>query len=236
VTESIAFARELPFGLCVGVNVPSEDDAGALERLAETLDPAEREHARGLAAARRATWIGGRAALRAALEQLGIAAGPVLATPRGAPALPAGVVASISHKRTIAVALAARVTTGDETLGIDIELDRAPRQDISRRVLTPAEREALAALDPALRARAVLSAFSAKEAIYKAVDPWLRRSVSFQEVELTLEIGHPKDGMVGARFTPRAGEPDFAIELHEELELLASGLVVMAARVQRRAG
>jgi 4'-phosphopantetheinyl transferase EntD len=233
VNDSIAFKRELPFGLCVAVHVPAEDDAPALERLAERLDPAERAYARGMEAARRATWIGGRAALRAALEALDLVAGPILATPRGAPALPAGVVASISHKRTIAVALAARATTGDESLGVDVEHDRASRQDLSARVLTPAEQEALAAVDAARRPHAVMAAFSAKEAIYKAIDPWLRRSVSFQEVELTLEVGHPKDGLVGARFTPRAGEPDFELELHEDAQAASSDLILMAARARR---
>jgi len=233
VSDSIAFTRELPFGLCVAVHVPAQDDAPALERLAERLDPAERAHARALAPARRATWLGGRAALRAALEALDIVAGPIFSTPRGAPALPAGVVASISHKQTIAVALAARATMDDESLGVDVELDRASPRDLSTHVLTPAEREALAAVDAARRPHAVMAAFSAKEAIYKAIDPWLRRFVSFQEVELTLELGHPKAGLVGARFTPRAGEPDFDLELHEDAQAASSDLILMAARARR---
>jgi len=115
----------------------------------------------------------------------------------------------------------------------ELKAEHGRRQDLSVRVLTPAEQEALAAVDAARRPRAVMAAFSAKEAIYKAIDPWLRRSVSFQEVELTLEVGHPKDGLVGARFTPRAGEPDFELELHEDAQAASSELILMAARARR---
>jgi 4'-phosphopantetheinyl transferase EntD len=221
------FARTLPFGRVVGVALPAEDDAAGLEALAARLLPEERAHARALAPARRATWLGGRAALRAALGDLGLDVGPILATPRGAPALPPGVLGSIAHKHTLAVALAAPATAGPSAgvaVGIDVELARAPRVDISARVLTPAERRRVDALAADARARAVLAVFAAKEAIYKALDPWLRRAVAFQEVEL--------DGLV-ATFSPRPGEPSFDIELHDEP---LAGHVLVTARVRRRAG
>ena len=173
------------------------------------------------------TWVGGRVALRAALAELGLSWGatsPILATPRGAPALPAGVLGSIAHKRTIAVALAAFAPSGDVTLGVDVEVDRAPRFDIAARVLTPAERLRVDALAAPARARAVLAAFAAKEAVYKALDPWLGRAIAFQEVEL--------DGRT-ARLAPRVGEPSFEIELHEEP---LAGHLLVTARVHRRAG
>jgi 4'-phosphopantetheinyl transferase EntD len=216
-----------PFGRLAVLDLPAEDDALALERLGAALPAEELAHAREFAPPRRHSWVGGRAALRAALVDLGVASGPVLATPRGAPALPAGVLGSIAHKRTIAVALAALAPQGasprDVTLGVDVELDRALHFDISERVLTEAERRHVATLASEARPRAVLRAFSAKEAVYKALDPWLRRFVAFSEVELELDAGH-------ARFTPRAGEPAFAIELHEEP---LAGHLLLTARVQR---
>ena len=218
-----------PFGRLAVLALPAEDDAAALERLAEALAPEERAHARGLAPARRHTWVGGRAALRAALADLGLAVGAILATPRGAPALPAGILGSIAHKRTIAVALAAPAAAAapeDYTLGVDVELDRPPRVDISARVLTECERRRVDALAPAARPSAVLRAFTAKEAVYKALDPWLGRFVAFTEVEV-----HADDAR--ARFAPRAGEPSFDIELHEEP---LAGHLLVTARVQRRAG
>jgi len=221
-----AFGRlavvELP-----GAEPPAERDRAAVDRLAEALLPEERAHAQGFEASRRATWVGGRVALRAALGELGVTAAAILTTPRGAPVLPAGVAASVAHKRSIAVALAAPAPD-DVTLGIDVELERAPRFDISARVLSEAERRGLGldALAPAERTRAILTAFAAKEAIYKALDPWLRRYVSFLEVELA-------PGARTARFAPRAGEPSFDIELHAEP---LPGHVLMTARVQRRVG
>ncbi|HVV53626.1 MAG TPA: hypothetical protein VHO06_28480, partial [Polyangia bacterium] len=97
------FLRELPFGTCVGVALP---ETPAFE-LPPELHPEEAAFARALPEGTRAGWVGGRVALRAALAAIGVAAPePLLATPRGAPRLPAGAVGSVSHKRTIAVALA----------------------------------------------------------------------------------------------------------------------------------
>jgi enterobactin synthetase component D len=169
------------------------------------------------------TWVGGRVALRTALADLGLSAAALLVTPRGGPTLPAGVAGSIAHKRTLAVALAA-VAPEDVTLGVDVELERAPRVDISERVLTPAERRRVDALAAPARDAAVLRAFAAKEAIYKALDPWLRRYVRFDEVEVD---------EVTARFSPRPGEPAFAIELDDPP---LAGHVLVTARVQRVAG
>ena len=155
-----------------------------------------------------------------------MAGGPVLSTPRGAPALPAGVAGSISHKPTLAIALATRLGIGEATtLGIDLEIDRVPRVDVSRYVLTVVERARVDLLTPAARSRAVLTVFAAKEATYKALDPWLRRFVSFAEVEI---VGLP-DGPLAATFAARAGEGRFSVELHE---VPLDGFIIVAARVR----
>jgi 4'-phosphopantetheinyl transferase EntD len=68
------------------------------------------------------------------------------------------------------------------TVGVDLER-RAPRTiDLSRRVLTDRELAALADRDDDARRRAVVQAFAIKEAIYKAIDPFLGRYVGFREV------------------------------------------------------
>jgi enterobactin synthetase component D len=227
VTPGSTFARDLPFGRLVGVALPVAHDADSLETFAAGLLPEEQAHARALSPARRATWVGGRVALRTALADLGVVAGPLFSTPRGAPALPAGVAGSVSHKKAIAVALAARLGDETTTLGIDVEIDRATRFDIARRVLTDDELRDVDALAPDARAHAVLVAFSAKEAIYKALDPWVRRFVSFQEVALSGLAG--AEAMQVTSLLP-ADEGSFEIAVdaapHE-------GLVIMAARVQR---
>jgi enterobactin synthetase component D len=138
-----------------------------------------------LAPGRRPEWIAGRRALRAALRAVGgdgAAGGPLLTDDRGAPRLPAGLVGSISHKRALAVALAA----GDDgwRVGVDLEALAPRRFDIAPRVLTAAERAALAGVTGLARDHAVLRAFALKEAVYKAIDPFLRRHVGFLEVEV----------------------------------------------------
>lgn len=226
----VAFARTVAFGRLVGVALPGADDVADDEALAAELPPEERAHARTLFPARRVTWVGGRVALRAALDDLEVvASAAILSTPRGAPVLPAGIAGSIAHKRTLAVALAAR-TSDDVTLGVDVEIERAPRVDISVRVLTASERRHVEALAAPARDREVLALFAAKEAIYKGLDPWLGRYVSFQEVEL--ERG--ADGALAAVFTSRAGEPSFVLEVHEETPFV--GHILMTARVHRRSG
>jgi len=121
----------------------------------------------------------GRVALRAALAELGCTAIDIPRDDRGAPVVPAGFVGSISHKHGRAAALAAR--DDGARLGIDLERAVAPGQPIERRVLTERERERLGA-----DRRAVALCFAIKEAIYKAVDPFVRRFVGFAEVEVEL--------------------------------------------------
>ncbi len=196
-----AFRLDLPFGRCVGVSIPVDDDAAA------ELPADERARAAELAPLRRPAFLAGRVALRAALADLGIPCGAVLATPRGAPALPVGLTASISHKATLAVALAAP-RDGDFHVGVDIEEDRPGRIDIASHVLTPAEQTELAALPEPERRRQTLLRFSIKEALYKALDPYLGRFVHFTEattaprfdgqVTVSIDLREPSHGLVAA--------------------------------------
>ena len=62
--------RDLTFGVCLGVSLPADDDF----TMPAALHPDEAAYARTLAPARRAGWVGGRVALRAALGALGAGA------------------------------------------------------------------------------------------------------------------------------------------------------------------
>lgn len=145
---------------------------------AELAEPIGEEcaHAAALSPVRRREFAAGRAALRAALG-LEVA---ILRDDRGAPVLPAGYVGSISHKGELAAGLVAR--DDGARIGVDLELAAPPRQPIERRILTPREQVAIAG-------REITLAFAIKEAIYKAIDPFLRRYVGFTEVELALGAG-----------------------------------------------
>ena len=74
------------------------------------LVDAEQELAARFGVPRRIAFTGGRLALRAAIAEVAPAPGavlPLLRTSRGAPAVPDGTVGSVSHKRRLAVAVAA---------------------------------------------------------------------------------------------------------------------------------
>jgi 4'-phosphopantetheinyl transferase EntD len=189
----------------VGVALPEsgvEGDA-QLSAAVAALPEAERRHVETLPEARRASWAGGRIALRAALMDLGVGAGPILSTPRGAPVLPAGARGSISHKESLVVALAARaeIDEGAWRLGIDIERIAPGKLDISKRVLRPDELAFLPPPEDPRRIEELAFAFSAKEAIYKALDPFVARYVSFQEVA----VDRRSDGTAFATLDLRDG-------------------------------
>lgn len=189
MSDRTSFVLDLPHGLCVAVRVPGSDELGALYA---QLSPVERQHADTLAPLRRCTWTAGRAALRHALARLEVPCGDLMPDHRGAPSMPAGVVGSISHKPALAVAMVAHADGG--TLGVDLE-QPAPRgrQDISRRVLTAAEQGEIAGLPPDAKIVQIMLRFSLKEAIYKAIDPFVGRYVGFREVSVTpLDSGHTR--------------------------------------------
>jgi 4'-phosphopantetheinyl transferase EntD len=165
----------------VGVRISEAAGEGGLGR----LHPEERAHLEALGPARRGAFAAGRVALRLALGEIGLAAeAPLFWTPRGAPALPPGAAGSLSHKDDLALALVAARRTEDPPfhLGVDLERREPGRIDVSGRVLTPAEHETLAAFPEPQRRSRVRLHFSLKESIYKAIDPFLGRFVSWSEV------------------------------------------------------
>jgi 4'-phosphopantetheinyl transferase EntD len=224
VTAEVLFDLELDHGRCVGIRIP--DDAGALDALASAgLLPEEHAHAATLTPVRARTWVAGRAALREAARRAGLPCmSPVLGDDRGAPRLAPGAAGSISHKEHVAVAL---VTPEDGArVGVDVEVDVARKHDIARRVLTAAELVEIEGLADGARSREILVRFSAKEAIYKALDPFVRRYVGFEEVAVTPLAG----GSARVVAELRHGEGPFAIAATWRA---FDGLVLTTARVAR---
>jgi 4'-phosphopantetheinyl transferase EntD len=218
----IAFDFRLAHGRCVGVRLPAADSS--VDELVESvLVPEERAFASQLVALRRRSWIGGRVAMRQVLTLAGVDAPAVLSDGRGAPLLPAGVVGSISHKDALAVAL---VATGTSRIGVDVEVDGGARQDISSHVLTEPEAAEVAHLAEAARAREVVLRFSAKEAIYKAIDPFVRRFVGFKEVG----VRPLPDGQAEVQSYLPPNEGPFVIDVRW---LRWEGFVLTTARVDK---
>ena len=141
--------------------------------------------AQRMPARRRIDFMLGRRALRRAAAHAGL---PDIATviapgERGEPRLPAGVAGSISHSQGIAVALAGP-TTHFSSVGIDLELSGLP-DGAAHLVLTEPEQSWLADADSAgQRGYRLLSAFSAKEAAYKALDQVLRPGTTLRRIHL----------------------------------------------------
>ncbi len=223
-----AWALALPHGRVVAVAVEDPDTAaaaGSSSALLDELHADERTSLAQVAPARRGEWIAGRRALRAALVDVGGAAAglaALLSDDRGAPVVPGGLVGSISHKRALAVAVAA----GDDgwRVGIDLEQLGPRRFDISARILTEAERAAIAGLTGPARDDAVIRAFALKEAVYKAIDPFLRRHVGFPEVA----VWPDDDGHAAV-----IGEPAWGLEI-EATWRRQGDHVLCTARARRR--
>jgi 4'-phosphopantetheinyl transferase EntD len=147
------------------------DDAAVMAALAR-LPEAEQARAAALSPTKRGELVAGRTALHELVGDVTIDV-----SDRGAP-LASGWTCSVAHKsrgETVrAVALAA--PAGDGFIGVDLEHARLPRIDISARILAPGE--------PRVTGADVLRVFAVKEAIYKAVDPIVRRYVGFTEVAI----------------------------------------------------
>ncbi|ETX13793.1 hypothetical protein OCH239_06905 [Roseivivax halodurans JCM 10272] len=130
---------------------------------------------------RRAGWLSGRIAARAACAEIGLELVELSADEEGVPLWPSGVSGSISHTDGLASAL---VACGARRLGVDVEhVPDGPRLAALRSAtLSAPERHRLA--EPW---QATLG-FSAKECLYKALYPELRSFFGFDAAEVT-ELG-----------------------------------------------
>ncbi|HEY1550544.1 MAG TPA: 4'-phosphopantetheinyl transferase superfamily protein [Kofleriaceae bacterium] len=157
-------AIESPHGAIAVIDLADDQIDAALAR----LPAGERDRAQTLSPIRRRDFVAGRTALHVLIGDVEIGV-----SERHAP-IADGWTCSISHKGTLAAAIAA--PAGDGFVGIDLELAAAPKLDITKRIVTPREPQPIGA--------AITRVFAIKEAIYKAIDPIVQRYVGFLEVEL----------------------------------------------------
>jgi 4'-phosphopantetheinyl transferase EntD len=185
------------------------------------------------------TFAAGRVALRAALADVGVHIdGPILRDARGAPVLPAGVLASVSHKDELAVAMAQLDDGHDARVGVDVELldeplptsSRAKRIDVTKHVLTEREIAELAGLDAETRRIETLARFSLKESLYKALDPFVTRYVGFLEVEARRN----DDGTARFELALTKGEGPFDVEGLWSVVTDPMPCILTSVRVRRR--
>ena len=130
---------------------------------------------------RRREYSSGRRVARHALGLLGIH-GSAVTTRARMPVWPTGIVGSITHSRSLALAMVGR-RRDLAGIGVDLELERRVTEQLARRVLLKGEREHLVDEDW----RTML--FAAKEAVYKAVNPLVGEYLEFGDVEISANEG-----------------------------------------------
>lgn len=98
------------------------------------------------------------------------------------------------------------------TLGVDLEEYAPTRLNIASAILTEAEQETIRQLPEDRRWIALLTRFSIKESIYKALNPHVRRYIDFKEAEVTPDL----EGGAHIRLNLVHSEGPFAIEARYE--------------------
>ena len=171
-----ALARLLPEGAGFAVCDPRLPRPGMLY-------PVEAAAMARAVPARLNTFTAGRVAARAAMAMAGLAPAAIPMGEDRAPVWPDGVTGSISHCDGACIAVAAR-TRDVPAIGVDVEEDTDLDPDLWDEICTQAERVRLMALPGAERGRAAKRLFCAKEAIYKAIYPRLRRVIGFHDLEV----------------------------------------------------
>ena len=177
------FKLALPHGIAAAVSLPGKPGEIS-KKVWRALHPEERTYAGTLKGFKQMYWVGGRLALGVACKHLGVEHSPMLSLPSGEVDPPPGMVASVSHKRTLAVGMIGFSSGG--TLGVDLEDLYPPRLGIASKVLTESEMISVQRLAPDRRWLAILLRFSIKESIYKALYPHVNRYVAFTEAEISL--------------------------------------------------
>lgn len=179
---SFAFQHATPHGVLSAFHLPDTPEPVAEEILSQ-LDTQEAEFALSTKGFRQIQFVGGRLAARHAANQLRMRLPALLPDERGTPSAPDNLRVSISHKGNLAIALVS--PPGPFHLGVDLETYGPPRPNIIPKVLTAKELEEIEQLsDPQRRWLSTLIRFSIKECIYKAIDPYVRRYVGFDEASV----------------------------------------------------
>jgi len=157
---------------------------------------------------RRRQYILGRLAAEEMLRSLINDASPITNGPRGEPIWPPGVVGSITHTSSIAIAVGA-LAEAVRGVGVDAE-EKARRisEGVIEKISKQEELGWIYEKREEVNERA-LTLFSVKESIFKALYPTYRRELSFRDAQVT--IG--ETGTITATLSHTAGD----VSIHEEL-------------------
>jgi 4'-phosphopantetheinyl transferase EntD len=211
----------LPGRLAVAAeHIPLTGGGGAAD-----LFPIEAAAIAAAVPARKAEFAAGRAAARRAMEGLGCAACAIPVASDRAPVWPENVRGSLSHAGDLAVAIVGRARDF-QAIGLDMEPDEDLPLDLLSSVLTAAERAAVAQHADGLRA--ARRVFCAKEAVFKALYPGLRRFVGFDAAQMP--ILPPARGVANVDLGPDFGPEWDGCELQVRFETV-SGMMIAVVLV-----
>ena len=187
--------------------------AGVLTRLApisdELLDlhPEEWRAVAHTVPARQREFATGRRLAHELLREMGAGEEPLVPREDRVPRWPAGIVGSISHSAEHCAVAVAR-SEDWRSLALDVEPSQPLEPELWELICTPQECRWLARAPLSWRGLFARLIFSAKESVYKAVYPMLRRVLEFHEVDLELCVSIPeREGRFTARLPHGARMP-----------------------------
>jgi 4'-phosphopantetheinyl transferase EntD len=152
-----------------------------------TMFPEEADRVSKAVEKRRREFATVRHCARQAFAELGIPPVALLNGERGAPQWPDGVIGSMTHCAGYRAAVVAR-TSVIHTVGIDAEPHATLPEGVAGMIARDEEKAMLTSLraaDPAIHWDRML--FCAKEAVYKAWYPLMRKWLGFEEASITLD-------------------------------------------------
>lgn len=156
--------------------------AGRIADYSRELAEADRLRISNSVNERRQEFSTGRYFAKHALSLLGFSSSDPLGLDGRRPVWPKGVTGSISHSDTLAFVIVSN-HPWLKGLGVDIEPATAPPPAINRLVFTRTELDRISDENRLFATRL----FSAKEAVFKAVNPIAKKMIEFQDVELEFD-------------------------------------------------
>lgn len=172
------FSAQLPS--CTLTTTRFDTTSDSIARIANGLEPV------GSNPKRQAEYLAGRSCATRALAKAGHGHYvPERDGNSGRPLWPGGWCGSITHSHGIAAAVVGE-TSRWQSLGLDMEKMIAPEraQRLRRAILTPDEQHWMEQHDPATAARNLTLIFSAKESLFKTLNPLTNIYFGFQDAQV----------------------------------------------------
>ncbi|MFT4539643.1 MAG: 4'-phosphopantetheinyl transferase EntD [Planctomycetota bacterium] len=195
---------------------------GVLTRLApiseqvEDLHPEEWRAVAHTVPARQREFATGRRLAHELIREIGVPDVPLVPREDRVPCWPDGIVGSISHSADHCAVAVARSDSW-KSLAVDVEPHLPLEPELWDLICTPAERSWLSRAPDRWRGSLARVIFSAKESVYKAIYPMLRRMLEFHDVQLELQVSFAeREGRFTAALPHGASVPG-ALQWSEDL-------------------